>query len=303
PPPPVAIFLPGADSGLADQVQLVAQPVVLALGWRWESRPELLVAEIPADLRLVIALPGAEPDAGGTALAALAVAIPQTPVLAIAIPDLPQLPNLSVIGPQGWRQDQQGFLAGLIAAMITPDWRVGVISVTDTLPGQAARQGFVNGATYFCGLCTSYHGPVVKYPLYVELPSNASSAEWQAAAQLLLDKAVKTVYLAPAVEDPGLLDMLASRGVQLIGGGLPPDDLQAHWVLGLAPDPAAAVARILPELLSGQPAQVEPMPLAFVGVNPVLFSPGRQELAAKILADVLQGYIDTGVDPLTGQPW
>ena len=42
------------------------------------------------------------------------------------------------------------------------------------------------------------------------------------------------------------------------------------------------------------------VPLALTERSETLFSPGRQQLVDRILADLLAGYIDTGIDPETG---
>jgi hypothetical protein len=41
--------------------------------------------------------------------------------------------------------------------------------------------------------------------------------------------------------------------------------------------------------------------LGFTSVNHDLFSPGRQRMAEDLLAELLAGFIDTGVDPQTGE--
>jgi hypothetical protein len=41
--------------------------------------------------------------------------------------------------------------------------------------------------------------------------------------------------------------------------------------------------------------------LTLLDVNPALFSPGKQRLAQETLDDLLAGFIDTGVDPVTGE--
>jgi hypothetical protein len=43
------------------------------------------------------------------------------------------------------------------------------------------------------------------------------------------------------------------------------------------------------------------LPLALQHVNPQLVSPGRQRLVEEMLAELRAGYIDTGVDPATGE--
>ena len=87
-------------------------------------------------MKVVIALP---PDPG---LAALAAAAPGVQFLAIDIPDLPAASNLSTIGATGLPVDQQAFLAGYIAGLLAPEWKVGILYQKDTPGGEAARDAF-----------------------------------------------------------------------------------------------------------------------------------------------------------------
>jgi hypothetical protein len=65
---------------------------------------------------------------------------------------------------------------------------------------------------------------------------------------------------------------------------------------------AAAVRERVPELLSGSGGANVELPLAVTHRNDSLFSTGKQRLLEEILADLQAGYIDTGVDPQTGEP-
>ena len=244
---------------------------------------------------MVVSLP---PDPG---LANLAAAAPHTQFVAVGMPGVQPAKNLFVVGAQGARPDRQGFLAGDIAASITPDWRIGVINREDTGAGKAARQGFFNGATYYCGLCRSAYPPFYPYPLYVELPAQASQAEQQAAADYMIDHAAKTVYVYPGAGDEALLEYLAQKGVNLIGGANPPQAAESLWVASIQPDLLKAVRDLWPRLLKGEPGASVDVPLAITNANPALFSPGRQRLAQTTLDDLLAGFIDTGVDPQTGE--
>ena len=290
-PPPLAVLLapPGGDAALADELEALLRPALEGAGLRlerWQSVGNL-PGDLPGELRLLVALP---PDPG---LVALAAAAPQAQFLAVGIPGLAAGANLSVVGTDGGSADQQAFMAGVIAAMITPDWRVGVLSVSDTPAGTAARQSFLNGAIYFCGLCLPYYGPIVDYPTYAEAPAGAGSAEWQAAVQVLVDNAVQTVYVAPEVSDPGAWEALRQADVVLLGEKLPSQDLQERWAVSLQTDPSAAVLELVPQLLAGQGGQTISLPLNITGVNEALFSPGKQQRAEEILADLLAGYILT----------
>jgi hypothetical protein len=284
----------GADHALADELEAGLRLPLEQAGLQLERAESLEPAGLPLDLRLVVALP---PDPG---LAALSGAAPQVQFLAVGVTGLPAASNLSVIGPQGRRPDQEGFMAGVVAAMTTFDWRVGALSVSDTPVGKAYRSGFMRGAVYFCGLCLPYYGPIVDYPLYAEAPAGASAAEWQAAVQILADSAVDTLYVSPAVTDSAAWDALAQTDMLLISSAPLPEGMQDRGVVLVRSDPLPAVLALLPKVLAGQGGLVAPLPIKLDQPNPERFSPGRQARAAEILSDLLAGFIDPGVDLLTG---
>jgi hypothetical protein len=67
-------------------------------------------------------------------------------------------------------------------------------------------------------------------------------------------------------------------------------------------DLASALEQIWPELMNGSGGINLDVPLVITDRNAALFSPGRQSLVEKLLSDLLAGYIDTGVNPQTGEP-
>jgi hypothetical protein len=291
---PLAVLLApvGSDAGLAESLFSALEEPIQQAGLKWEARTELDPQE--PGLKLVIALP---PQPG---IAELASAAPQVQFVSVGIPDASPAANLSQVKTDV-RYDQQGFLAGLIAAMLTPDWRVGAVSAAETAEGKAARNGFINGAVYFCGLCQAYHGPIFDYPLYVDIPLNASQADWQMTVDALVAKAVETVYVFPRDGQEELLRALAQAGINIISSGTPPEDIQDRWIASIETDPVIPILEHLPDLLAGQGNIEMTAPLVIREVNPALFSPGRQSLAEKKRLALLSGEIDTGIDPLTGE--
>lgn len=234
----------------------------------------------------------------------MAASAPKTHFLALGIPGLELTPNLTLIGAAGDRPDQQGFIAGVIAAMISADWRVGVISLSDTVEGRSARTGFLNGVEYFCGLCRPAHPPFYEYPLYIELPSTASTAEWQEVANYMVDHFAQTVYVYPGAGDESMLSVLAEAGVNIISSGEPPQATRSSWVLSLTTDPLPLIQSQVEGLLNGSISsggQTLVVPIQFTQINPALFTPGKQRLAEQILSDLQAGYIDAGVDLTTGE--
>ena len=287
----VLVVPPAADPAQADALQSALAKLSTAEDLEFEVQPALAPGNLTPALRLVVALP---PDPG---LASLAAAAPDVQFLGIGIPGLAPAANLSLIGTQGASPDQQGFLAGYLAAVVTPEWRTAVMSVSDTLSGIAARQGFLNGVVYFCGLCRQTYPPFYTYPMYVELPGGASPAEWQAAADVLKDKFVQTVYLAPGAGDETPLTSLAEAGLQLIGSQTPPAAMQAAWIATVGPDYITPLHTIWPDLMKGAGGADLPAALAISDINPELLSPGRQRLVEELNRELQSGFIDTGVAP------
>lgn len=290
-PLPLGILLapPNADSALVDDLRLLASAQAEETGIRFQIRETLSEKDFQLDDVLwVVALP---PFQNLTDLTLIA---PETKFLAVGFSDLEAASNLSVIMPESANLDQQGFMAGYIAAIITPDWRVGVISLAENAAGTAAREGFIAGATYFCGLCSPKYPPFFKYPLFVELASDANSSQWQSAANILLNKGVETIYLVPGAGDEALIQYLAQADVKLIGGMDDiPEIIRAQWVVSLRFDLMQSVQEYWPAFMEGVNGTSIKAPLIFEDPNENLFSPGRQRMAEKMLEEILAGYIET----------
>ena len=297
--PPMAVLLASTD---ADQVevnnlQTVLNDIVTGAGLRWQVRQQLSLDDLVPALRLVVAVPP-NPD-----LAELVASAPKTQFIALGFPGLEPAPNLTQVGAAGDRPDQQGFIAGVVAAMLSADWRVGVISLSDTVEGRAARTGFLNGVVYFCGLCRPAHPPFYEYPQYFELPSTASTVEWQEAANYMVDHYAQTVYVYPGAGDESMLSILAIAKVNIISSGEPPLAASSSWVLSLTTDPLPLIQSQVEGLLNGSitGGQSLVVPIQFTQLNQLKLTPGKQRLAEQTLSDMQAGYIDTGVDLTTGE--
>jgi len=281
--PPLAVLLApdGADPALVTDLQGKLEALAAQDGMRFETRPALTASDFGPDLRIVVALP---PDPG---IAQLAADAPGTQFLAVGIPNLQPATNLSLLAGSDGQPDQMGFIAGYMAAVLTDDWRVGVLSPADA-SGETAAQGFRNGVVFFCGLCRPAYPPFYEYPVL------ASPAD-QFGADTLLSQSVQTVYLAPQVSDPTLLEYLAQAGVNLIGSTPPPESVKERWIATIQTDLLAGVERLWPDLVSGQGGITLPAPIVITDRNEALFSPGRQRIVDETLADLQAGYIATGV--------
>jgi hypothetical protein len=107
---------------------------------------------------------------------------------------------------------------------------------------------------------------------------------------------VKTVYVFPGSVSESILEYLAQAEVNLIGGSAPPASVQNRWVVSIQADLLDGVRDIWPDLASGNGGASIGTPLVLKDVNPNLLSPGRQRLVEETLANLVEGYIGTGVE-------
>ncbi|MBE9524734.1 MAG: hypothetical protein IMY76_06520 [Chloroflexi bacterium] len=292
--PPVGILLAptGANPELVDFVIESVTDFVADSGIRFQVLQSLTVDSFEREtVQWVVALPPA------ANLNELVAASAQTRFLTVGIQGLDSAPNLSMIAPDGPRLDHQGFVAGYIAAMITTDWRVGVISIAESIAEGDARNAFLTGVEFYCGMCAPTYPPYIEYPLYVEAAGSAGAAEWQSAADILLSRGVETVYVVPGAGDENLLRYLANSGVKIIGGAVHPEDIADAWVATLDFSPSQAFLDFWPDFVAGQDGQTIDVPLSMIYINDDLLSIGRQRLVREVIADVLAGYIDLGTNP------
>ena len=298
PAAPMTILVLPADlpQDQYDYYQTLVYDLATSNGMKYKTYNSLsaddIQAELPA-LKVVIALP---PDPG---LAALAAAAPGVQFLAVNIPDLPAAPNLSTIGAGGLPVDQQAFLAGYIAGMLAPEWRVGLLTQKDTSGGDATWTAFTNGYHYYCGYCRNpnFTQPSYDYPIVVRIPTDATPDQYDGYAKVLLDYFANVIYVYQPVATPDVLTYLTQYGKFLIGQDTPSNDIRGNWIASIQPDLIGAVKNIFPELVAGHGGQVVPTPLYLNDVSPQLLSEGKLRLAQEVLDGLQHGTISTGVTP------
>jgi len=286
---------PGSDLPLAQEIEPTLAGLAEQAGFQFERVSEPIETYLTNEVKLVVLLP---PDPG---IITLAQVYPGIHFLGIGIPGLMPSNNVSVIGAAGDRPDQQGFIAGYLSTVLTEDWRVGTITAGDTISGNAARNAFINGVVFFCGLCRPVVPPFINYPVYYDLSTNATPEEGQLAVDFLISQGVKTVYVYPGVGDQRLLESLTQAGIKLIGGIDPAANLQSNWIASVQSDMSSALKDIWPRIAAGEAGITVNPSLQITNRNETLFSPGRQRHVEQVLDELLSGYIDTGIDPLTGE--
>lgn len=290
--PPLVILLSPPEGDLALSAALEPQFTQLArdAGFRFQIRQTLSPSEAASDVAYLIALPPAP------GLNEIVAAARDTRILAVGIPDLIQAPNLIAVGTEIGSPANNAFLAGYLAALTTPEYRIGAIGLQDSPTAETTPLAFYNGMRFFCGLCRSGVPPFYEYPFYVNLPSTASDAEWRALADYMRNHAVRTVYVEPGVGGANADDFfryMAEQDLYMIGEVKPPEDVKDWWMVSMRqPDLESVYLQYWPQLLAGETGTIIPLPADLSDLNNNLLTRGKRRLVEEVLADLQAGFID-----------
>jgi hypothetical protein len=255
-------------------------------GFRFQVRNSLSEEDLEPTLRVVIALP---PDPG-PGIAALAAAAPQTQFLAINIPGLTAGGNISVLA-SNVQTDIVAFMAGYIGALITEDYRIGMVYPDGNADALSALDAYTNGKAYACGICQRYYYLPYDFPQSIAIPTTEPPENHGGyAVYLIQQREVDFIYTYPDIATPELLAYIGSSGAVQIGGAQQ-GSLPLYWAASLTPDTIGAIQAAWPNLVAGQGGQAVQSPLTITNADPNLLSPAKQAEAEQVLADLLAGRI------------
>jgi hypothetical protein len=295
PSSPLAILVIPADMPKkeSDMYQAAISSLASESGLRFQIRNSLTQAdfEFEPNLKIVVVFP---PDPGISQLAASA---PGVQFLAVTIPGLEPSANLSIVGANGTPIENQAFMAGYIASLLSLDYRVGIIDQKDTSDGTLASEAFLNGMTFYCGLCNPQFPPWYEYPVHSDIPGDVPQSQYRFYADPLHNYQVDYAYVMPAVADQDLFDTLADYGINIISETMPADRLAPNWVVSIQPEVIPAIQSIWSDLLAGNGGQDLPLPLFLTDINPDLLSPGKQADVQQVLDRLQNGEIDPILTP------
>jgi basic membrane lipoprotein Med (substrate-binding protein (PBP1-ABC) superfamily) len=254
---------------------------------RFQVRNDFTAADLEPGLKIVIAL---SKDPG---IAALAAAAPQVQFLTINIPNITPGGNISMLG-NGSQGDVAAFLAGYTAALITDDYRIGMIIPKDNNDAVEALNAFANGMALECGVCRPFYVYPWTYPQYVAIPADEDKKNYNAYADILLIQyKVRTIYVYPDVYTEDLANYIGTTGASLIGT-VSPASKPAGWVMTIQPDIIKAIQDAWPQLVNGQGGVTVQSPLGLADIDPSLLSPGKQRLVEEKLHGIEDGTIVIG---------
>jgi len=283
---PLAVLVVPAtlDVDSSNLYQKTVYDLAQAAGMRFQVRNTLTPADFEPGLQVVIILP---PDPGVVALAAAA---PNVQFLAINMPDVAPGGNISVLGGNS-QSDLAAFLAGYTAALITDDYRIGMMIPKDNPDAIRAFNAYASGMTFYCGTCRPFYYLPWAFPQYIEIPADEDVNNYDAYSDILMTQyKVRTIYLYPDIAALELETYIGTTGTLMIGTQTP-EQMPAGWVMTIQPDVVKAIQDAWPQLLSGKGGQTVQSPLGLSDIDPSLLSAGKQRLVEKMLQDLQSGLV------------
>jgi len=291
PSTPLAILVLPTDLDQAtyNLYQTTVYDLAQQAGFRFQVRNTLSELDLEPTLRVVIALP---PNPG-PGIAALAAAAPQTQFLAINITEVTAGGNVSVLA-NNVQTDDIAFMAGYIGAMITEDYRIGMIYPEGNAEALSALDAYTNGKTYFCGICRPFYYLPYDFPQAIAIPETEPPENYGGyAVYLIQQRQAEFIFVYPEIASPELLAYIGNSGAVQVGS-VPQDNIiPLYWAASLSPDTIGAIQAAWPNLVAGQGGQIVQSPLRLTNVDSTLLGPGKQTQAEQVLADLLAGRISS----------
>jgi len=184
-----------------------------------------------------------------------------------------------------------GFIAGYTAALITDDYRIGMLMPKDNNDAIRAFNAYANGMKYYCGVCRPFYYLQWGFPQYLEISAEEDKDNYDAYADILiLQYKVRTIFIHPDIYTTDLVNYIGTTGTSMIGT-VSPGQLPAGWVMTIQPDTIKAIQTAWPQLVAGQGGITVQSPLGLSDIDPSLLSPGRLRLVQKKLEDLQAGLI------------
>ncbi len=283
-PPAFVLWLPPGAPREAWEAPLRAWLEQNAPQPQWRLLTVEAFPQEPTDLLAVFVVPGVDIEA----VLQQAAQQPQRPFLVLGAWEgedtVPE--NVLLINTRWLQPRYRAFMAGYLAALLSPNWRVvyfeGPQAPEDMWPA------FWAGVRYMCGMCRPPKPPVEAYP--VRFPVAAAQPQpWvEACRQARQAYFVEVAYLVGQIPREAE-DCLREAGAHLLGDDLTRGPVTLDVALR-SPDWGQLLNTYGPRLWEGPRGVVVP-PLRYDVTEPEDLPPGRMEHLQLVWQDVVQGYI------------
>lgn len=215
------------------------------------------------------------------------------------------LGNLLILGGARNREDELGFMAGMMAGFATENKIVGSVAPAGTVAGLKYANGFVHGMRVSCGECTLWP---------IELEDYDDPLAGADAFARLQRSDVDTVFAVDGPAGQAALQSAAAAGLYVVTTG---QDLTITLSAAselAAPSPVVRPDQVLPGLLqafaAGTPLGDQAIPFS-LAANSISYAPnnytsavteGELGYARTIMDSLASGILSTGIDVYTGRP-
>ena len=225
---------------------------------------------------------------------------PNLKFIGIDQPQVDSLANYSVIGDPGNRLDEEGFLAGALAGLITQQRKIGLVVVAGSLEGKLYKNGFLHGLRYTCGDCEL---------TAVEIADSNDLAKGEKIATDFKNAQIDVMFAAAGPAGESGLGAASAQGLWVIGLGrdLTPEPTGNRLGLGsVLRRPDLVLPDLITALLGGETPASIPFSLANGSLSfTETFGPDVSPAVVRYLGEMLPklatGELDTGVDLTTGE--
>lgn len=212
------------------------------------------------------------------------------------------LPNYVVMGDPGNRLDEEGFLAGALAGLVTQQRKIGLMVMADSLEGKLYRTGFTHGLRYTCGDCEL---------TVVEIGDPNDLARGEKIATDFKNAQIDVIFAAAGAAGDSGVTAASSQGIWVIGLGrdltadLPSVDGNPLGLGSIVRRPDIGLPDLIGKLLAGETPASIPFSLAngtlsFADTFGPDASPAVVNYLTQMMTQLAGGTLDTGVDLTTG---
>lgn len=274
---------PGEDASIpSDQLRQTAQKLANQSGWEFVEKPSVSQDEITAggrSLKAILILP---PSDG---LVDIATANSGVPFISVGIAGLPEAPNLYRVAPLGSHPEWISYLAGYLAATVTDEWRIGMLTEATSEDAIHAGNAFYDGGVMFCGLCNPEFPPYTDYPLV----QNVDQDHWQTDVDAFLQQKISTAYIYPDLATPELLQYLVQNNTRLITSSQPISGSESAWIAVIQSDLTTPLQSAWQDAIAGNPPGIYSEQIQVISEDPKLVTPGKLQWLQQVIADLTNG--------------
>ncbi len=273
--PPTPAFVLVADEGrVANDFSVSLSAALADQGMELLVLPEEESRTLPEEVQYILAY--SAPSAAG-----LRELNPDLPIIILDASVAVDSPTPGIRFSESFYRNA-AFAAGNLAAIITPEYRIGYID----LVGQEISGGFTsfsNGVIYYCGLCSPQYPPFIPYPVYTQLSSPYTSENINSVIESLQGYKVTTVYLHPFLYSSELAQNLENAGILSISTELLISQIDGEQTaIAFSPDYADTAYQLVTLLLSDEGlGELSPGVIISAGYN--LIGEGKMKHLEEVL--------------------